>query len=119
MFGKRLAELRAEKGLTQIQLANILNVSSGAIGMYETERRKLDSDKLVTFCDFFDVSIDYLLGRTDIRQPISLAINEEKQELFELYDKLTYRNQIALQERAKILIERQAEDAASSKAKLK
>lgn len=98
MFGKRIAELRAEKKLTQKELAKILNVSSGAIGMYETEQRKLDIDKIITFCNFFGVSTDYLLGRSNQRNIFTngsnlLHLSDDKKQLLDIYSNLDIRNQ--------------------------
>jgi transcriptional regulator with XRE-family HTH domain len=56
--------LRQEKKITQKELATILNLSPSTIAMYETGKRKPDSDTLKLLADYFDVSVDYLLGRT-------------------------------------------------------
>ncbi len=65
----RLRELRKEKGLTQIELAKLLNVSDRSVGFYETGERDPDTDTLKNLADFFSVSIDYLLCRSNIRVP--------------------------------------------------
>lgn len=65
----RLKYLRNEKKITQRQLAKLLNLSSSTIAMYETGKRKPDCETLQRIADFFDVSTDYLLGRTDILNP--------------------------------------------------
>lgn len=102
MFGKRIAELRIEKNLTQKELAKKLNVSSAAIGMYETEQRKLDIDKIFSFCDFFGVSTDYLLGRSQQRNIFTsfdnnnLNLTEDKKQLLNLYSKLDDRNKTSI-----------------------
>lgn len=70
MFGERLKQLRTEKGLFQKELAKILGVSAGAIGMYENGKRTPDFEILNKIADYFNVSVDYLLGRTDIRAQI-------------------------------------------------
>ncbi|MBP2071378.1 helix-turn-helix transcriptional regulator [Thermoanaerobacterium saccharolyticum] len=67
MFGKRIKELRKKKGLTQKSLASYLGISDRAIGYYENEQRTPPPDILQKIADFFDVSVDYLLGRTDKR----------------------------------------------------
>ncbi len=66
-MNNRLRELRKEKGLTQIELAKILNVSDRSVGFYETGERDPDTETLKKLADYFDVTIDYLLGRSDIR----------------------------------------------------
>ena len=64
MIGRRIKELRTENGLTQQELAKILNVSSMSISFYENEQRKPDSEFIIACLRFFDVSTDYLLGKT-------------------------------------------------------
>ena len=64
MIGRRIKELRTENGLTQQELAKILNVSSMYITFYENEQRKPDSEFIIACSRFFDVSTDYLLGKT-------------------------------------------------------
>lgn len=66
-FGERLKELRMEKELTQIELGTKFNLGKTAISLYETNARFPDKDILEKMADFFKVSVDYLLGRTDIR----------------------------------------------------
>ena len=67
-FGKRLRILRTEKDLKQSELANILELSASTIGMYEQGRRYADLDTLKKIAEYFDVSVDYLIGRTDIKK---------------------------------------------------
>lgn len=64
MIGRRIKELRTENGLTQQELAKILNVSSMSISFYENEQRKPDSEFIIACSRFFVVSTDYLLGKT-------------------------------------------------------
>lgn len=65
-FANRLSQLRKEKGVTQEQLAKILDISAGAIGLYEQGRRtRIDNEKLVKLANYFGVSIDYLYGLED------------------------------------------------------
>ena len=72
-FKSRLKELREEKGLTQIQLAEELHMSKGSIGNYESGARKnLRIEDLENIADYFNVEIDYLLGRTNERPEFSL-----------------------------------------------
>ena len=69
MFPKRLKELRLEEDMKQLDLGKILEVSSSTIGMYEQGRRFPDQETLLKIANFFDVTTDYLLGRTDERNP--------------------------------------------------
>lgn len=67
-LGDILAELRQERGLTQRELGQVLCVSTGTISNYETGVHLPDAYKLIALADYFDVSTDYLLGRTRIRE---------------------------------------------------
>ena len=60
-----LKELRTQKGLTQSELSKALNVSASSIGMYEQGRREPDTTTLAEIAAYFNVTTDYLLGRTD------------------------------------------------------
>ncbi len=61
----RLVTLRKERKLTQAELAKALNVTQAAIGNWELGKREPDNKTLSDIADFFHVSIDYLVGRTD------------------------------------------------------
>ena len=61
----RLKELRKARGLTQQRLAIELNMNQNSISRYETGERQADYRTLILFADFFDVSVDYLLERTN------------------------------------------------------
>lgn len=70
-FGELLAKLRKEKGILQKELATYLNVTVATISNYEKGVHSPDYDTLVKLADFFDVSTDYLLQRTDYRASIN------------------------------------------------
>ena len=61
----RLRELRKSKHLSQTRLAIELNMNQNTICRYETGAREADYETLVKIADYFNVSIDYLLYRTD------------------------------------------------------
>ena len=61
----RLKELRKTKRISQLKLAMDLSLSQNSISRYETGEREAGYDLLIRFADYFDVSIDYLLERTD------------------------------------------------------
>lgn len=65
MYGERLRELRCEKGLTQKQLAETLNISQKSLSKYERESLDLSTELIVRICRYFQVSADYLLGLDD------------------------------------------------------
>ena len=63
----RLKELRKEKKISQLKLAMDLHMNQNSISRYENEEREADYATLIRLADYFDVSIDYLLGRTEDR----------------------------------------------------
>lgn len=66
----RLKELREEKeGLYQEDIAKFLGVSIPAVSQYESGKRDMSTDTIIKLAEFFNVSTDYLLGKSDIRNP--------------------------------------------------
>lgn len=61
----RLKELRKSKGVSQLKLALDLNTSQNTISRYETGEREPGIHELIMIADYFNVSLDYLLERTD------------------------------------------------------
>ncbi|QXE19500.1 helix-turn-helix domain-containing protein [Clostridium sp. 001] len=64
-----LKKLRSERGLTQIELSKNLNINRATYAHYETGRREPDIETLKLLADYFNVSVDYLLGNTDKKEP--------------------------------------------------
>lgn len=67
IFLNRLKQLRLERGLLQSDIAKVIKKSERIVGFYETGERDMNTETLSILADFFNVSIDYLLGKTDIR----------------------------------------------------
>lgn len=61
----RLKELRKSRNISQLKLAMDLNMNQNSISRYENGVREADYETLIAFADYFNVSIDYLLERTD------------------------------------------------------
>ena len=72
----RLKSLRLEKGLLQSDIARIINKSDRIVGFYESGDRDMSTDTLSILADFFDVSIDYLLGKSDVRHSEKIDIKD-------------------------------------------
>lgn len=68
----RIKILREEFNFTQQDLANKLECSKSVIGLYESETRKPSMEILLKLSEIFDCSIDYILGKSDIRNPEEL-----------------------------------------------
>lgn len=61
----RLKKLRKQRGISQLKLAIDLNMNQNTVSRYENLEREADYETLIRIADYFNVSIDYLLGRTD------------------------------------------------------
>ena len=61
----RLKKLRKERNISQLKLALDLNMNQNSISRYENGEREADYETLIKFADYFSVSLDYLLGRTE------------------------------------------------------
>lgn len=87
-----MRELRIENGLLQKEVAQSVGVSPQSYSFYENEVNKPDPDMLIKLADFFEVSIDYLLGRTDeagnIISNIDEIYSDEERQLIEQYREL-------------------------------
>ncbi|WP_339002931.1 helix-turn-helix domain-containing protein [Fusobacterium polymorphum] len=88
----RIVSLRNEKNITQSQLAEELDISPSAIGMYEQGRRKPSYELLEEICDYFNVDMDYLMGRSDIKNRYQAGLKyewEDKKEEKNIFSQLT------------------------------
>ncbi|HCX61132.1 MAG TPA: XRE family transcriptional regulator, partial [Clostridiales bacterium] len=72
MVGKIIRKLRIEKGITQNELSNYLGLTPKMISFYELGERFPPYDIINKLADYFNVSTDYLLGRSDIKNPEKL-----------------------------------------------
>ena len=82
--------MREQAHLHQVGLAMILNVSQSTISAYELGDRTPDMNMLIAIADVFHVSLDYLVGSSDIRQPIGRSdLNAEEANILLLYRGLT------------------------------
>lgn len=68
MFGDKIKHLREEKRITRKELSIALNITYSSLSKYETNVRFPDKDTLKVISEYFNVSIDYLLGKSDKRQ---------------------------------------------------
>ena len=64
-FSSRLRELRMEKGLSQEKLGNLLNMTKMAVSHWEKGHSEPSISQLIVLSDFFDVTVDYLVGKVD------------------------------------------------------
>lgn len=69
ILSEKIRMLREELNLTQSQLAEKLNIATSSISQYESGDRIPSDDIKIKLAEFFDVSLDFLLGLSDIRNP--------------------------------------------------
>lgn len=72
-FSERLRSLRAEKDLTRQALSNLIGITHSSINMYERGEREPGLETLEIIADFFNVDMDYLLGRQDVPRKIDFS----------------------------------------------
>lgn len=72
-FSSRLKLLRAQKQISQQELANIIGISKSSINMYERGEREPGFETFEAIADYFNVDTDYLLGRQDIERKIDIT----------------------------------------------
>lgn len=102
MFNKRLKQLRKEKKLTREQLAEKLDITYYALSKYETGDRQPDYQTLKKIADFFDVSTDYLLGRSD--DPRLTA--EQEKEVYREFEEIKAMIEKLPEEKKKRILQR-------------
>lgn len=104
-----LKDLRQKMGLSQIDVARALGVSRQSYNFYENGKRDPDTDMLKNIADYFNVSIDYLLGRdacsgehTSVNTP---ELSQDSLEIYDLYKQLPKQKQILVLEVAKAMLD--------------
>lgn len=93
---KRIALLRKEKGLNQVGLGMKLNVSQKMISAYESGIHQPSIETLIQLSEIFDVSVDYLIGNSDIRskaEALTKDTNDLEIKLLDSFKKLDKDNQ--------------------------
>lgn len=78
MIGKQLRQLRKERKMIQEQLAALLNMAKSTVSQYENNINEPDLTTLVKLADIFEVSTDYLLGRSTVRRIEAVEVVKPK-----------------------------------------
>ncbi|WP_446715388.1 helix-turn-helix domain-containing protein [Caloramator sp. Dgby_cultured_2] len=96
-----MKKLREEKSVSRNELAEELNVSTQTIANYENGNREPNFDNLIKLADYFKVTTDYLIGRSDFRTPEEYILysNNMKNQKFnneEIYNILTFLENLAV-----------------------
>ncbi|SNY19169.1 Helix-turn-helix domain-containing protein [Orenia metallireducens] len=98
-YGERLRELRKDKGLTMDELAEQTGLSQSYISEIERNIKEPKFDKLNLLANYFDVSVDYILGRTNIKSKNTDKITqalEDNPELADFWEQLKKRESMQL-----------------------
>lgn len=95
----RLKELRSDKKCTQQEISNKTEISRSVISEYESGKSEPTASVLVKLANFFDVSTDYLLGRTDelggtVLPSPAPELPQDEQQLLALFRKMTHSQKI-------------------------
>ena len=88
-IAETIKKLRIEKNLTIRELANELDVSYSSIGMYEQGRRQPNYETLEKIADFFNVDMNFLLGKSEIRNSYNMGLDEKDEKIYKAL-KLNY-----------------------------
>lgn len=94
MFAKRLRKLRESKEMTQREVADLLGLTPKAVGFYEQGKREPTHEALLKLSEIFQVSVDYLLCKTDIKNYSDAFIKdymENSPELLQLLKSQGYK----------------------------
>lgn len=87
-IGEIIAELRMDKNMNQEDLAAVLNISRSALANWESGNRRIDIETLVVIADYFEVSCDYLLGRTKHKYNFALENKKNVDAIMDVYETL-------------------------------
>lgn len=115
MLGNRIKELREEKGLKQDELAKIISISPSAIGMYERNEREPNDDISIKLANFFDVSLDYMLGKSDIKTSLKVNIDEADIAFASGVKALNETNKMIIKNTLEALLAKQEKDTKEDK----
>ena len=93
-----LKTLRQEDGLTQNQLAKNIGIGQSTIVGYERDDREPTASNLIKYANYFNVSMDYLVGRTDelgamITSPATKALSDREKRVLALFRKMSFAEQ--------------------------
>lgn len=114
-IGNTLKELRKEQNLTQFELANKLNIGQATIAGYENNTREPRINSLIAYANFFECSLDFLVGREDdfgniltpqTNQKNAPTISKDEKELLSLFNSMKREFKSQLLEYARYIAER-------------
>ena len=99
MIYHRLHDLRKDNNVTEYEIADFLHVAQNTYSQYETGKREIPIEVLSKLADYYNISVDYLLGRTDIKTFTGKYFNNA----FERFENSKQNTSVSYQERIKLL----------------
>lgn len=111
----RIKILREEKNIYQKDLAKLLGVSIPAINYYENEKRAMDTNTALILANYFGVSLDFLLGKSDIRNPEQVNIDDVDVAFATGVKGLNETNKMIIKNTLEALLAKQEKDEEESK----
>lgn len=111
----RIKELRIEKGLLQSDVAKYINKSERMVGFYENGKRDPNTDTLIKLSELLDASVDYILGKSDIRNPEEIDNSKINVAFSSGYDGLNETNQNIINATIAGLLAKQKEEENKNK----
>lgn len=107
MIMNQIKSLRKAKKITQKQLGDVLGVAESTISMYESGNRQPDVDTMRKIADYFNVTIDYLIGGENIS---SSDKDELDKKIIKIFDSLSEADQAQVLDYARYLLMREKQD---------
>ena len=105
-FATRLSELREDSDMKQSELAERLNLKPSAISKYETGLTQPSISSIIKIVDIFNVSVDYLLGISSVKNPYTQEkFNPKEVDIVIKYRKLNAENKIRIDERINAMLD--------------
>ncbi len=115
-FYQRLRDLKEDSDLTQKQVSDIIGVSINHYGKYERGETDIPFEKAIILAEYYDVSLDYLAGRTNHKHgKANPNLTPEQIQISDIYSMLSEKNKGKLELLAEQLLEKQTEAEQKSK----
>ena len=112
----RLKDLREDMDKNQTQIAEIIGTSQSYYAQYENGKRALPFDRVIELAKYYNVSLDYIAGRTNDKRGLSQSeMSEEETLLIKNFRSLSESGKGKILERMAVIIEDEAEESASIK----
>ncbi len=110
-FYQRLKDLRDDKDLRQKDVAKIINTSSNYYGNYESGKRPIPFERVIELANFYNVSIDYIAGRTTDKRGLTRSeLSDKETELIKKFRSLSESGKGRILERMDIIVQEESEE---------